>query len=165
MKNLFTLLLAFLALSITVSAQNELPDINLSTVEGEKINFKDYGDDGKITVFCFWATWCAPCKKELSNIAEIYEDWQEDYDVEVVAVSIDDQRNVHKIKPYVDGQGWDYTVLLDPNQDLMRALNFQNVPYTMMVDKTGKVVYKHNRYVEGDEYELEDHIAEIADGK
>jgi len=141
-------------------AQNSLPDLSLEDVNGNVVNVSDYTKDGKITIFSFWATWCSPCKKELNNIADLYEDWQEQFDLEVVAVSIDDQRASARVKPYVDGQGWEYTVLLDKNQDMQRALNFQSVPYTVVVDASGEIIYTHSGYVEGDEYVLEDKLVE-----
>ena len=144
-----------------INAQSSIPDVTLQSIDGEKINIADYAKDGKITIFSFWATWCSPCKKELNNIAEIYEDWQNDYDLEIVAVSIDDQRNAGKIKPYVSTQGWEYTVLLDPNEDLKRVFNFQTVPFTIVLNQKGEIAYQHTGYVEGDEYELEEHIKEL----
>jgi len=62
------------------------------------------------------------------------------------------------VKTYANGQGWDFEVLLDPNQDLKRALNFQTIPYTILVDKNGNIVYRHTGYIEGDEYLLEEEI-------
>ncbi len=138
-----------------------LPEISLKNMDGKQVNVSDYGENKKITILSFWATWCAPCKKELNNIAELYEDWQNDYDVEVIAVSTDDARTVAKVKPYVNGQGWDYEVLLDSNEDLKRALNFQTVPFTLVVDHEGDIMYEHSGYVEGDEYELEEVIEEL----
>jgi len=149
--------------STAMFAQDALPEIELANIDGEKVSMESYAENGKITVFTFWATWCAPCKKELSNIDEIYEDWQEDYNTEVVAVSIDNQRSVPKVKSYVNGQAWDYDVLLDTNQDLMRGLNFQNVPFTVVVDQKGNISYRHSGYVDGDEFELEEHLEELVE--
>ncbi len=106
----------------------------------------------------FWATWCSPCKKELNNISYLYEDWQEDYNMELVAISIDDVRNTSKVKTYVDGQAWEYDVLLDTNEDLKRMMNFQTVPFTVLINKDGRIVYTHAGYVEGDEFILEEKI-------
>lgn len=166
MKHLFNLVAAFMLFAFTctsLQAQDALPEVTINNLDGKKVNVADFAKDGKITVFSFWATWCSPCKKELNNLVDLYDEWRDEMDIEVIAVSIDDQRNVAKIKPYVDGQGWDYTVLLDTNQELMRALNIQNVPFTLVVDANGEVVYKHSGYVEGDEYELEDKIFELAE--
>ncbi len=166
MKYLFTFiasLMLFVFSANTTFAQDTLPDVTVTDLDGKKVSIADFGKDGKITVFSFWATWCSPCKKELNNLVDLYDEWRDEIDVEIVAVSIDDQRNVSKIKPYINGQNWDYTVLLDTNQELMRALNIQNVPFTLVVDDKGEVVYKHSGYVEGDEYELEDKVFEIAE--
>ena len=81
--------------------------------------------------------------------------------MELVAISIDDVRNTSKVKTYVDGQAWDYDVLLDTNEDLKRMMNFQTVPYTVLIDQRGKIVYTHSGYVEGDEDILEDYIKEL----
>ena len=143
--------------------QETLPDINLYDLHGNKVNVADYGKNNKITVFNFWATWCTPCKKELNNIADLYEDWQEELNVEIIAVSIDDSRTKAIVKSYTDGQGWDYTVLLDVNKDLQRLLNGQTVPFTVITDQNGFIVEKHSCYVEGDEYILEEKLMELAD--
>lgn len=163
MKNLILSILTF-TFAFTAMAQDVLPDTKISNLDGEKVSIADYAENGKITVFSFWATWCAPCKKELNNIAEIYEDWQDLYDVEVVAISVDNQRSAPKVKTYVNGVAWEYDVLIDTNQDLQRALNFQTVPFTMVVNKEGEITYRHTGYVEGDEYELEEHLEELAEG-
>lgn len=135
--------------------EKELPSLSIQDIYGKKVNVADYGSNGKMTVISFWATWCSPCKKELNNVSYLYEDWKEDYNMELVAISIDDARNASKVKAYVNGQGWDYEVLLDFNEDLKRLLSFQTVPFTVLVDENGKIVYSHSGYVEGDEYVLE----------
>ena len=140
----------------------QLPDITIQDLDGKKVNIADYGKKGKIVVLNFWATWCAPCKQELTNIHDLYEDWQKQYDIELVAVSIDDSRNISKVKSYANGNGWNYTFLLDPNQDLRRALNFQTPPFTVLIDKEGNIVSTHIGYKNGDEYLLEDEIKALA---
>jgi len=135
-----------------------LPDLNLKDVNGKVVNVKDYAKKGKIVIISFWATWCTPCKKELNNINELYEEWKSKYDVIVVAVSIDNARNVMKVKPYVDGQAWPFDVLLDVNSDMMRAMNVVNPPHTFLLNKEGNIVYSHTGYLEGDEFTLEEKI-------
>ncbi|MCB0541075.1 MAG: TlpA disulfide reductase family protein [Chitinophagales bacterium] len=141
-----------------VFTEKEIPNLTLKDIYGKSINVADYGKNGKITVFSFWATWCSPCKKELNNISQLYEFWVDDYDMELVAISVDDARNTSKVKTYANGQAWEYDVLLDDNEDLKRLMNFQTVPYTVLVDQKGKVVYTHSGYVEGDEYILEEKL-------
>ena len=80
--------------------------------------------------------------------------------MEVIAVSIDDTRTQKRVKPLLNGKGWDYTVLLDTNQDLKRALAIANPPYTVVV-KNKKVVYVHNGYSQGAEIELYNKLKEL----
>lgn len=162
MNRFATLILGMLVSFGSLMAQDNLPSVQLSDVNGQKVDLADYGKNGKITVINFWATWCTPCKKELNNIADLYEDWQDDYDMEIVAISIDDARNKAKVKSYVNGQGWDYDVLLDVNGVLKQKLNFQSIPFTVVVDQEGNIIKKHSGYVDGDEYILEEEIAELA---
>ena len=140
--------------------QKTLPSAIVQDMSGKKIDIATYGTNDKPTIFTFWATWCVPCKKELNNFADMYEDWQDEFNVEIVAVSVDDSRNYGKVKTYANSQDWGFDVLIDTNSDLKRALNFQAVPYPILVDKEGKIVYAHTGYVEGDEYELEEVMAE-----
>jgi peroxiredoxin len=158
MKKFILTTLAFLALNIgfTQDQKQTLPDLSLKDINGKMVNVKDYAKKGKMVIISFWATWCTPCKKELNNINELYEEWKTKYDVIVVAVSIDNARNVMKVKPYVDGQAWPFDVLLDVNSDMMRAMNVVNPPHTFLLDKTGNIVYSHTGYLEGDEFTLEE---------
>jgi cytochrome c biogenesis protein CcmG, thiol:disulfide interchange protein DsbE len=144
-----------------VLGENTLPNITLNDVNGKQVNVADLGKTGKITVIDFWATWCVPCKKELNNINDVYDEWKKKYNVAVVAVSIDDSRSITKVKPYADGQRWTYDILLDVNQDLKRQLNIQSVPFTIIIDQNGKIVYTHSGYTEGDETILEETIASL----
>ncbi|MCH8904275.1 MAG: TlpA family protein disulfide reductase [Bacteroidetes bacterium] len=162
MKQLFIVLIITSFVSLAHAQDKKLPNVTIKKLNGDKVNIADYGKNGKITVINFWATWCVPCKKELNNIADLYPDWQKDYNVEIVAISTDDSRNTAKVKSYVNGQSWDYEILLDANQDLKRALNFQTIPFTVVVDQNGNIVSTHNGYVEGDEYILEDELRKLA---
>lgn len=140
--------------------EKELPQVTIQDMYGKKVDVSEYGKNEQPTIFVFWATWCAPCKKELANMADLYDDWKDEFDVEIVAVSIDDARNASKVKSYVNGKAWDFEMLLDMNSDLKRALNFQTVPYLILVNKEGKIVYSHAGYVAGDEYVLEEVMEE-----
>ena len=145
-----------------ILGEHTLPTLTLRDMNGKEFNVADLGKTGKITVLDFWATWCVPCKKELNNINEIYDDWKKKYNAVVIAVSIDDSRSITKVKPYADGQRWTYDILLDVNQDLKRQLNIQSVPFTLVLDQSGKIVYTHSGYTEGDENILEEAIAAMA---
>ncbi len=170
MKYLYTLLILIVASTASFAQDSTatvktLPSITLKDLNGNSVDISDYGRSGKITVISFWATWCGPCKKELKNINEYLEEWKEEYDMQLVAVSTDDSRNTVKVKPFVNGQAWEFDVLLDVNQELMRALNAPNVPFTVIIDKNGSIVYTHLGYQEGDEFELAEKLEELSKQK
>ncbi|PJR05045.1 thiol:disulfide interchange protein [Avrilella dinanensis] len=146
-------IIAFVCFSLSVSAQSKLPNVTLKDLKGKSVNIAQYGKSDKPVIVSFWATWCGPCLKELEAINKVYDKWQKETGVELVAVSIDDSRTRSRVKPLVNGKAWDYTVLLDENQELKRAMNVINPPYTVVVYK-GQIVYSHTGYTPGTENEL-----------
>lgn len=145
------------------TADNEkLPVVTLKTLDGKTISSADFKNDGKPIVISFWATWCAPCKKELNSIAEEYTDWQKETGVKLIAISIDDARNSPKVKPYVDSKAWEYEVYLDENQDFKRAMNVNNVPHTFVINGKGEIVWQVNNFVEGGHNAIYDAVKKAA---
>ena len=156
---------AAVSLAANSFGQKTLPDLSLKTLEGQTVNARSIAQEGKITVISFWATWCAPCQKELTNVAAKYDDWQKNYAVEVVAVTIDNQQGLPKVKPLVAQKRWKYTIYSDANSQLLQQLGSQTVPFTVVVDAKGNIAYTHSGYKEGDEIELEKKLAELAAAK
>ena len=155
-----------LSLSLFISiGYAQLPNINLKDVNGVTKNLSKFNNNGNPTIISFWATWCKPCKAELNTIAEEYDDWTDETGVKLIAVSIDDARSSTRVEPYINAQGWEYLVLLDPNGDLKRAMNVNNIPHTFLVDGNGKIVWDHNNYSPGDEEELYEELVKIAKWK
>lgn len=166
MKTATLALFLFISAGLTAQDLNrDIPSATVKTITGANFNTSELSNDGAPMVINFWATWCSPCKRELNNIAEMYPDWVDETGVKIVAISIDDARNMNKVKPYVDGQAWEYEVYIDPNGDFRRAMNVQNVPHTFLVNGEGKIIWQHNSYSEGDEYELYDLITKLANGE
>ncbi len=160
-KNL--ILILSLILVTSVFAQNSLPNVEIKNLEGKSVNIKDLVQKDKVTILSFWATWCSPCKKELDAISENWEEWQKKYNCELLAITIDDQRSLGKVKPMVDEKGWTFKVLSDSNKLLLNGLSGQSVPFTVIIDKTGNIAFLHNGYTPGDETELEEKVKELSE--
>ena len=147
--------------TISFAQIKNLPNVDVKKIDGSSFNFKNIDNNGNPIVISFWATWCKPCTKELNNIAELYEDWQDETNVKLVAVSIDDRRSQSKVAPYVNSSGWEYEIYIDPNSDLKRAMGVSTVPHTFLLDKNKQIIWQHRGYVEGEEYELFDEILKL----
>ena len=135
-------------------AQATLPSVELKDVDGKTVKTEHLTDAGKPVIIAFFATWCKPCMRELEVINDLYDDWQEETGVTMYVVSIDQGQDIKKVKPLVDGNGWEYRVLLDPNGEFKRAMNVQTVPHMFVIDSNGKTVYNHTGYTEGSEKEI-----------
>lgn len=154
MKSFIVIALALVCSFTSLAQNNQVPSTKLKDLAGNTVDTGALTNDGNPIIISFWATWCSPCKRELNNYAELYEEWQEETGVKIIAVTIDDQRSVSRVGPYVNSVEWDFEILLDPNKDFSRAMQVINVPHTFLVDGEGNIVWQHNNYAEGDEEEL-----------
>ena len=150
-----------LFLAVAAMAQAQLHSVILKDINGKTVNTAELSNGGKPFIISFFATWCKPCNRELTAISEVYDDWKKETGVKIFAVSIDQAQNINKVRPLVDQEGWEYDVLLDPNSDFKRALGIQMIPYVLVCDGKGNIVYRHNGYTDGAETELIEKVREL----
>lgn len=138
----------------TMASFAAIPSVMLKDMDGRSIDTAELYNDGNPIVISFWASWCKPCIRELNAIKEVYDDWQDETGVKVIAVSIDQAQDAQKVKPIVSRMGWDYDVLLDPNSEFKRQMGVSDPPHVFVIDGNGNVVWNHQGYVEGSEDEI-----------
>ena len=156
-KLFFTLIMAVCA----ATAFAQLPSVQLKDIDGKTVDTAQLSNDGNPFVISFFATWCKPCLRELKAINDYYPDWQDETGMKLIAVSIDEAQNANRVKPLVDGLGFEYEVLLDTNSELKRALGIQDVPYLMILDGNGNIVETRNGYTEGSESHIIEKIRQL----
>lgn len=149
-----------ISFNFALFAQEQLPSTTLKTLSGSNTTLKEIAAVDDLIVVSLWATWCVPCKNELDAVAEVYDDWVSETGVKYYAVSIDDSRTAKRVKPMINGKGWEFEILLDENSDLKRAFGVSTVPFTIII-KSGEIVYKHTGYTPGYEDELYDMIVAL----
>ena len=155
------LLLTFLAASIVSGNAQQIPSVQLKDLTGKTIDSSTLENAGKPFIICFFATWCAPCLRELEAIKEVYEDWQEETGVKLYAVSIDDAQNSLRVGPDARAKGWQFEILLDPNADFRRALGGNLIPAVFIADGNGKIVYSRTGYTSGAEELLIEEVRKL----
>ncbi|OFY44254.1 MAG: hypothetical protein A2X18_01185 [Bacteroidetes bacterium GWF2_40_14] len=161
MKGIVLLVLSWTLFSLC-NAQTSLPEIRVKTTNGKEIKLSDFAKSGKPLVISFWATWCNPCLEELEAIADCYESWKKKCDFEFLAISIDDSRSSGKVKSVASGKRWPFKVLIDENQEIMKAMNVSEVPFCFIINKKGVAVYRHSGYIPGDEITLLKEIKKVS---
>ena len=150
-----------LVLGTVYTANAQLPSVTLKDINGKTVRTDTLSNGGKPFIIDFFATWCKPCNRELTAISEVYEEWQEETGVKLIAVSIDQAQNINKVKPLVDGEGWEYEVLLDPNSEFRRAMGVQMIPHVFIIDGKGKIAESRSGYTDGAENHLIEKIREL----
>ena len=161
MMKLSKLMSAVALCLVSLGAYAQLPSVQLKDLEGKTVNTAELSNDGKPFVISFFATWCKLCNRELKAIHEQYADWQEETGMKVIAVSIDQAQNINKVKPMVDGEGWEYEVLLDPNSEFRRAMGVQMIPHVFIIDGKGKIAESRSGYTDGAESHLIEKVREL----
>ncbi|MBC7776234.1 MAG: TlpA family protein disulfide reductase [Phycisphaerae bacterium] len=157
-------ILSLCIISTTGFTQTEaLPNAFLKTLDGQSLNLQDLGKSGKITVIVFWTTWSGPCKRALNDINTHYERWQKEYDLELIAISLDDKRSADKVPEIVKEKGWKYRILVQPKEKLNPYEMLEGLMHrTLLLDQSGKIVFEQKYFNPAkDVLELEDRIKEL----
>lgn len=113
------------------------PNLDLKTLNGETINLAD--QDGKVLLVNFWATWCAPCRKEIPDLIDLHEKYKSD-GLRVIGVATD-QEGMEAVKPFVDEQNITYPIVLDTSKTIQGEFDqMYGLPTTYVVNPDGKIV-------------------------
>ena len=115
----------------------ELPDISLADPDGVKHALSEW--KGRPLLINFWATWCAPCRREIPLLKTIRHERAKD-GVEIVGIAVDFRDAVQK---YAREMGIDYPVLVGEQDGLeaIAAFGMDTVfPFTVFADRQGRIV-------------------------
>ncbi|MBL7075064.1 TlpA family protein disulfide reductase [candidate division KSB1 bacterium] len=138
---------------------NRAPDFTLPDLNGKNYQLYENLGEGPI-VMNFWATWCMPCIEELKKIKKIYKNHSEK-GVKFLAISVDDPKTVGRVKSFVRSHRYPFIILLDTNNEVLKLFRGTLLPYTVLLDRDGQIVYTHMGYRVGDEKELEEKIKKL----
>ena len=112
------------------------PSFHLKTDQGRVVSPEDFG--GKVLVLNFWASWCAPCVREIPSLNEFQRQFR-DQGVVVVAVSID--KNETKYRNFLNRFRVSFETARDPSADISDSYGTFQIPETYII-KDGKVMRK-----------------------
>lgn len=157
MKNI---IISFLCLATVLLSDSSLgtaaPNLSLKLLDGKEIELYDLLENGPVLVD-FWATWCAPCKKEMVFLDRFHQKYSE-YGFNVLAISTDSPKSISKVKIYIRTKKFTFIVGLDPNQQVAQKMNAILLPTSILINKNREIVWFHQGYIPGDEVEIEKQI-------
>ena len=158
---MFTILFLFLIANIgaKVEIENKLPKMSLKLLNGKLINISSFLENGPILIN-FWATWCAPCLKEMKFLDKFNKKYI-DSGFQVVSINTDTPRSLSKVKSFVKSRGYSFNILLDPKSEYIRKAGGKVLPYLLLVNTDGTIFKRHMGYNPGDEITLEKEILEM----
>ena len=136
-----------------------LPNLSVKLLDGKQVRLSALLEEGPLLVD-FWATWCAPCKKEMIFLEEFHQKYNE-YGFRVLAISTDSPKSMSKVKSYIRAKKHTFMVGLDPNQEIAKKMNALLMPTTLILSKDRKVSWYHQGFIPGDEKEIEVQIRAV----
>ena len=141
------------AITSTSVIGKQRPGFTLPDTSGSEHDIGEW--DGKVLVINFWATWCPPCRKEMPAFIELQDEFA-DQGLQFIGVAIDD---ADKVKDFMDTYGVNYPMLLGDLAAIEIAKQYGNrfgaLPYTVIVDREGKIVFTRRGELEKHEAEIE----------
>ncbi|MDP2422893.1 MAG: TlpA disulfide reductase family protein [Bacteroidales bacterium] len=168
-KPVILLLLAFISATAFTQegekATGGIPAVVVKTLDGRDFNTSKIENQGNPIILSFFALWCTPCMRELSAIAEVYDDWVKETGVKVIAISVDDARSTSRVLPTVRGKNWTFDVLLDPNSDFKRAMNVNIIPHNFLLNADRVIVWQHTSFSEGSQHQLLELVKKVKNGE
>ena len=142
-----------------VEIENKLPKMSLKMLNGKSTDVSSFLEDGPILIN-FWATWCAPCIKEMKYLDKFNKKYAES-GFQVVSINTDTPRSLSKVKSFVKSRGYSFEILMDPKSEFIRKAGGKVLPFLLLVNTDGTIFKRHMGYSPGDEITLEKEIGEL----
>ncbi len=136
---IITLFFPMNTLSANTPDNKKAPDFALKTLEGKTVKLSDY--KGKIIIIDFWATWCPPCRKGIPDLIELQKAYSKD--LVVVGISLDQERTLKDLKPFIENYGINYPVVLGNEKVVKDYGGINAIPTSFIVDQKGFIIDSH----------------------
>ncbi len=153
--SIIAVFVSFFAVNFSYS---QMSDFDLNDLDGSSVKLSEQLKKGPV-LLQFWATWCIPCKEEMKVLNELHGKYKDSGFV-YIAVSIDDQKSVSKVKPFIESKGYKFITVYDSDKNVFNSFGGQDPPYSVFLDRNGNVFKTYSGYIQGDDAKLDSDIRE-----
>ena len=145
-RNFLITLMVFIIISffIFTGCKSTSGDFTLMDLDGNEISLSDF--NRKVLILNFWATWCPPCREEIPDFVEVYNEY-ESKDVQFIGVSNED---ISTLKSFVEDYDISYPILID-DANIMGKWGISAIPTTFVFDKNGQIIFKNVGMMTGEQ--------------
>lgn len=153
MKKLIIPILLFLSFSLSLRAENDgtlvktgqqVPAFTVKMFDGSTVNIQEL--KGKVVLLNFWATWCPPCRQELTRVQKDIIDRFKGRDF--IFLPISRQEKYETIKAFREKTGYTFPMGLDPDRKIFSLFASESIPRNFLIGKDGKIVFMEIGYSE-----------------
>jgi thiol-disulfide isomerase/thioredoxin len=131
-------------------------EMEMKNSKGEQVSMEEF--EGKVIFFNVWATWCAPCIKEMPMIHNLYKEVEDRDDVAFLMLSMD--QDFEKAIEFRNTNGYEFEIyrLTGPMPAMYHTTL---IPTTFIINSEGKLVLQHDGMGEFDSEEFKEYFSEI----
>ncbi len=149
--------------SVAFAADKTFPKFNLENTKGKKVTLDEVLAEGKPVMVTFWATYCKPCKKELTKLVEKWNSYGEtERPFNVIALCEDGPRSKRKAISMAETENYDaFHVLFDESGTVKQKAGVADIPELFILKPDGSIFYRHVGYNAGDEVKTFDQLEKL----
>jgi hypothetical protein len=141
-----------------------LDSVLLKPLKGPNISFSSLTQKDSVVLICFWSSGSEASINALNAVNTQFENWQRLAKFKMMAVCVDEGKDVGRVRPMVNAYGWIFDVYIDINGDLRKTLKSVNLPQSIILYK-GQVLYQQSGFGTGSENYLIKRIEALANAK
>lgn len=116
---------------------DKYPNFSGKLLNGDTFKLSDH--EGNVMLINFWATWCGPCVGEMPAFPRLVEKYGDD----LVLVAVNVAEDAETVQAFADDNGYDFNIVLDPDYSISDLYPTDGIPYTVIVDRKGKISEIH----------------------
>lgn len=132
----------------------EVPEFSFKTIDEKSYRISEL--KGKTVLLVFFATWCAPCMKELPLIeTEIWQKYKSD---NFMVIALGRNHSMEEIQKFNKKKRFSFPLAPDPNHEIYGKFFKQYIPRSVLVSKEGKIIYQKQGYKDEDAKKLKELI-------